>query len=541
MTEPTSPPAPAPVRRLFTATLVMGIPGSGKTSLFKTFAEYLWETFGKILLLYSWDGGAIPTDVQQRMRQGLIRFWRARTRSGEGLALETLYLASRGHWPRRINADTGETSPAVELVPPVTTKYEVRCPQQHLLATVPSRSLVVPMFCPPCNQFVGQPDLQVLEIATRTKGFEMVGGVGFDGLTSMADSVMDHMDLQRGAGQIGGEKAAFGGVVSSGGLKFGGNNRADVGFSQTRAQRFVMNSLSIPYLVEGPVFTALTMEASDEGGLAIVGAKLPGRAATDEASAWFGNVFETGQETDDTNRKHFAIYLRPFTDAQNRRHLLKTSASSMGLPDKLLDPPIESHQPFTQVNLGYVFKQLDEDLRRKLREELPNAPGIPSEYMEYGETFTIQQPAAVPMAAAGAGAGIPVMGPRATLPTVQTAPAPIPAPPPQTPAESTTPIPAPTAPAPPASSPAAAAPPVAPAPRTRRRANGGAGVPVTTVATPPPTPPAPPPPVQPVTPPQSVQTAAPAPTAGPPVMGAPRGTAAPPPPGMRPPARLPGT
>src|SRR5207244_2608374 len=159
-TPPTPPAAPqtTPAGRLFTATLIIGVPGSGKTSLFKTYAEYLWETYQKVLLLYSWDGGAIPTQVQQRMRQGLIRFWRARTRSAEGLGLETLYLASRGYWPRRINAMTGETSPAIEMVPPVTTKYRVRCQAGHDLQTVPVRSLVVPMFCSACGQFVAQPD-----------------------------------------------------------------------------------------------------------------------------------------------------------------------------------------------------------------------------------------------------------------------------------------------------------------------------------------------------------------------------------------------
>ena len=57
------------VRRIFTATLVMGVSGSGKTTLLATFADYLWETYRKILLLYSWDGGAIPTIVQKRMKQ----------------------------------------------------------------------------------------------------------------------------------------------------------------------------------------------------------------------------------------------------------------------------------------------------------------------------------------------------------------------------------------------------------------------------------------------------------------------------------------
>ena len=246
MTDPAPTTAlSTPMHRIFTATLIIGVPGSGKTTLMKGFAEYLWETYKKILLLYSWDGGAIPTDVQLRVKQGIIRFWRARTRSAAGLGLETLYLASKGYWPRLINAETGETSPAVELVAPMTTKYTVSCPKGHGLSVVPAASLIVPMFCTPCGQFIGLPDLRVQESVTRTKGFEQIGGVGFDGLTSMTNVVLDHMDLQRGEGLIGGEKAAFGGVVQSGSLKFGGNNRADVGFGQSRGHQFAIPRSSI--------------------------------------------------------------------------------------------------------------------------------------------------------------------------------------------------------------------------------------------------------------------------------------------------------
>ena len=133
---------PDPVKRIFTATLILGVSGAGKTTLLETFAVYLWETYRKILLLYSWDGGAIPTRVQKRMKQGLIRFWRARTRSAEGLGIETVYLASRGYWPAKINPETGETSPAVPLVPPITTTYAVSCQHGHLIKVVPAIGLV---------------------------------------------------------------------------------------------------------------------------------------------------------------------------------------------------------------------------------------------------------------------------------------------------------------------------------------------------------------------------------------------------------------
>lgn len=387
------------IRRIFTATLIMGVSGSGKTTLLATFADYLWETYKKILLLYSWDGGAIPTIVQKRMKQGLIRFWRAHTRSAEGLAIETVYQATRGYWPRVINPLTGETDPAVPMVAPVTARYETYCKQGHALQIVPSPSLIVPTFCSQCKELPIPADVKFREVVKQTKGFELVGGVAFDSLSSMAGgTILDEMDRQRGAGLIGGEKAAFGGVVMSGSMKFGGNNRADVGFAQTRAQQFVRNSLSIPNLVEGPVFTGLTLEATDEGGLSIVGLKLPGRAATDEASSWFGNVMETARVkivANNQEKSAFCLYLKPFTDPQGRSHLLKTSGSPGAIPASLVDPPEENNQPNSIANLGAVFKLLDEDLRKQLAEETAkDLPGLPSGLQTYGEPVVIEAPSA---------------------------------------------------------------------------------------------------------------------------------------------------
>ena len=371
------------VRRIFTATLILGVSGAGKTSLLATFSTYLWETFGKVLMLYSWDGGAIPTEIQKKMRQGLIRFWRCRTRSAQGLALETLYLATKGFLPRYLDPVTGETTPAVELVPPMTTRYAITCPQGHPLKSVPTASLITPTFCATCKLMIARDAMSVLERVERSKGFEAIGGVAYDGLTSMANVVMDSMDSMRGQGMIGGEKSSFGGVITSGNTKFGGNNRADVGFAQTRAQQFVNNSLSIPYLMEGPVFTALSTEGSDKGGLTIVGADLPGQAALTQVPQWFGNIVEADTHIDADTGKHFALRVRDYTDKDGRRHLLKTSASATGpVPDMLLDPPMSQKQPFQQFNLGVLFSLLDEDLRQALTEQVPGAPGTPSGIVE---------------------------------------------------------------------------------------------------------------------------------------------------------------
>jgi len=440
MTEPiqtTQPPAatPAHVQRIFTALLVIGVSGAGKTSLLATFADYLWETYQKVLLLYSWDGGAIPTPIQKRMHQGLIRFWRTRTRSAEGLALDTLYFATKGYWPRQINPRTGETAAAVDLVAPVSTKYHLYGPNGQLLKTVPSASLIKPVLLPGTNRMLPVEEMTIKEESGRTKGFEQVGGVAFDGLTSMCSVVMEFMDRQRGLGLIGGEKSSFGNPVKSGSISFGGNNRADVGFAQTRAEQFVANTLSIPALMESPVFTGLSTEGTDKGGLSVIGVDLPGQAALTQAPQWFGNIVEADTIKDESGDDHFCLHLQKFTDAQGRRHLLKSSGSP-GFTQRLIDPAMKDNRPFEQFNLGVYFKMLDADLQQAVSMQLAGAPGMPDGIVEYGDAVRVEDAtssSAVPTAAAGpvkpSGAGTapsaaPVTPKAAAAPAPQVAPKP---------------------------------------------------------------------------------------------------------------------
>lgn len=484
------------IRRIFTATLIIGPSGQGKTSLAATFSEYLWETYRKVLLFKSCDGGAFPTIIQKRIRQGLIRAWRMRTRSSEGLAFETCHLAAKGYWPRQINPETGETAPAVVLVPPVTTRYALHCSKGgHPLKIVPSVHLIVPTFCSECKEMVAPASMTIQESAQQTRGFEQVGGEFFDGLTSMCGWFMGELDTSRGHGAIGGEKPPLGGPVLSGGVKFGGNNRADYGFAQTRAYQIVHNALSIPNLVEGPVFTALPDDVVEGGGqLPIVGPKLAGSAMTADALQWFGNALETRIEKSEQGWDVRRLYLSEFIDSQNRRHLLKNSGPGT-LPKYLEDPPIDPKQPnaklfFSGFNLGHFFRLLDKELRDALAaDDLQDTPGMASAPGQYGEA-----PAGDAAASARA----------VETPTAARAPAP--------------------------------AAPAAPTPRARTRPAQTPAVAAAQAPTPAaPAPSTPAPPVAPV----AAAVAAPAPPT--PAAAAPTGTAAPPPPGLRPPHRAPGS
>ncbi len=421
---PAAAEQPQEVRRIFTATLIIGPSGQGKTSLATTFSEYLWEMYRKVLLFYSCDGGAFPTRVQLRIRQGLIRPWRMRTRSAEGLAFETCHLASKGYWPRHINPETGETDPAVVLVPPVTARYDLFCQKGHHLKTVPSVSMITPIFCGQCKEMVTQAAMRVQETVAQTRGFEQVGGVFYDGLTSMCGWFMGELDVSRGHGLISGEKPPLGGPVLSGGVKFGGNNRADYGFAQTRAYQIVHNSLSIPNLYEGPVFTALPDDVTEGGGqLPIVGPKLAGSALTADALQWFGNALETRIEKSEQGHDVRRLYLSEFIDGQNRRHLLKNSGPGT-LPKYIEDPPINPTSPdtrqfFTGFNLGAFFRLLDQALKDQLKvDDIPGAPGIAAAPTDYGDATTVEVGAAVPTPQAATPV-LPLAAPPAVQPVNQ--------------------------------------------------------------------------------------------------------------------------
>lgn len=322
--------------------------------------------------------------MQSAIEHGIIRIFRARTR---GEAFETCALCTQGWWPRRIDPRTGGVEAGCEMVPPVSEQYALACAKRHLLKTVPAQSLIKATYCATCKTMVPHEQLVVTRTAQVTKGFEQVGGVFFDGLTSMSSLWLHDMDHRAGALELGGEKAAIGGRVVSGVMKWGGSTRSHVGFAQMRADEFVHNSLRIPNLIAPPVFTALTHEADDAGELKIRGPKLAGRAKTDEAPQWFGGVVETRVVKDERDREVHELRIKEFIE-DGVRHLCKSRADQY-MPDALVD---EFDKPWGEVSLGRYLDLQEVALRRTIAEdavELPDAPGIPEGIVEYGEPLQI--------------------------------------------------------------------------------------------------------------------------------------------------------
>ena len=395
MASPNEQVLSAPVRvSTNAATLIMGNTGGGKSSQIATLAEYVRDNYGKVTRIYMADGGGWPGKVEALIRVGVIEVWRMKTRGGtddaSGLTFETIQRATNGYWPAQIKKLSGESPTGCVLLPPVVLRYVSMCPKCGATTkTAPSQSAIGPHACPQCKTQILGAQLIVRKVVQQHPAFVHVGAVVYEGLTSMGNWAMQDIATRQGKGELQGEKSALGGVVRSGELVFGSTNRAHVGFAQNRAQEWVGNSNGIPNLVIPPVWTALTLETTDEGGLSVLGPRLEGRAATDQAPAWFGNCLEAAQTKDEGNgKKQYHLFLSEFIDDNGRRHLIKNRAEPGTLPVKLSDPQLEEDADgyvtnpevaFSGANLGRFFQLLDEAL----------AKGVASAKAKYGDPTVV--------------------------------------------------------------------------------------------------------------------------------------------------------
>jgi hypothetical protein len=417
------------------ATIIIGNSGTGKSSLAKTFAEYLWETYSKVLHYYAVDGGGFPAAVQAAQRLGILRLFRVRSR---GFAFETGLQASKGWWPAKINPSTGEVSPGVRMVPPITQTFELYCTNGHLVKTVRAQSMLVLTQCPQCKLQVTKETGIVKTSMVQTRGFEDVGGVFIDSLSGVLSWQMMDLAARRGRLELRGEEDAMGGRVIDNETALGGSNRAHYNFVQIRAEEMATNALSIPNLVAPPVFTALMLESTDKGGNLIKGPKLAGEAKTAEAPQWFGNCLETNVVQNEKGESVFRLYLKEYIDEHGARHLLKNRGAPGTMPPYLEDPP-ETSEVFSQFNLGKFFTLLEQGIattESAMSERFPNTPGVPQGEVEYGEEPAPKQPAAVKPATIGPKGAAPKPAPRRAVPPtsaphpaglVQAAAAPVPA------------------------------------------------------------------------------------------------------------------
>ena len=196
------------------ATLIFGDTGTGKSSLIATYADYVWDKFKKHTLLYTTDGGGYPTNVEALIHRGIIWVFKMRTR---GQAFETIARSSMGWWPEEIkNTQTGEVAPGCKMLPPVQTLYTLFCPNGHQVKQGSNRKAFQSMIqCSECKTNTTIRNRRVDAESVRTPGLEKIGGVCFDGLTSMQAWIMTDLGARTASGELKGEETALGGKITS--------------------------------------------------------------------------------------------------------------------------------------------------------------------------------------------------------------------------------------------------------------------------------------------------------------------------------------
>ncbi len=385
--------APPPARIVDAVLMLMGDTGSGKSTLMATYADWVWKTYRKVTYYYLFDLGGVPTEIMVLVQKGIIRLWKARLRTGSGLALDTMHKATLGHWPKVWNPATGESAPDVELVAPRGSVFVAKCPLGHEIIRTKIKAMVKATLCRKCSppKMVSLTDMQVSEQVLISPGFADRGAAIFDGISSMSDIVMRDLAERAAAGDIKGT----GQLIKSGDMQYAGNNEGHYGFAQNRTSEWFANAISIPGLVIWPAFTALELriagDAETNAGLPFYGPQIAGRAMTGKIPQLVGNCLGTavGVNKDKGGKSEHRLYLKEYRQDDNIPHKVKTRVGPGHLPEYLTDGPIgagEVELSFKDFSLGRFMELYDAAMAQiSARTDAKyggDTPGLPSGTME---------------------------------------------------------------------------------------------------------------------------------------------------------------
>jgi hypothetical protein len=216
----------------------------------------------------------------------------------------------------------------------------------------------------------------VEQVHSSPAGFAEVGAVAFEGITSWSDAQLGALADRRARQELHGEKSSIGRFVS-GEMALDGNNRADYGFAQTQAEKWVRASRAIPNLVIPPVWTGLESRSEETGQLGVTWCPaIAGQAKGAKVPQWVGHWVGTQVVTGESGKREWRLYLSEFRGADGIPHRYKVRTDPGVLPEYLVD---EEGKPFSGFNLGTFFELLESATSKSLaaiRAEFPDAPGV---------------------------------------------------------------------------------------------------------------------------------------------------------------------
>lgn len=322
--------------------LIYGGGGIGKSTRVAEVAAWMWKKHGKKSRVAGADGGGTTSALQILMDEGIVSYWPIDQWDEKSIFM-TLDLATKGYWPEDVN------TPNSALIPPCT---EMKlCP--FCGGDSGAKGLTMTPKCAACGKPF--PPGMVLKMIREPKGeFKDVGMVGFEGLTSFGDLLLQRL---RKVDPSGGRSLQDGDFkISSAGMQHYGD-------AQNYIKQYVSNVRLIPVPVV--VWTALELKADDDGK-PIYGPALPGKKLTALCIPWFTDVLHldavakrdpTGKLMKDGNGQEILerkLFLAPHfpPDAPAQRFAAKTSSPHGGEMPLMIDPDMKIF--FSELEKAFV-------------------------------------------------------------------------------------------------------------------------------------------------------------------------------------------
>lgn len=371
------------------ATLVYGDTGTGKTTLMATYFEWVYSKYKKKSRYYSGDLGGFGDLMLGLQAAGIVEVCRFPSIDPDGtggLPIGVCAKITQGWWPEEgaWDPETGLCQRGATLVAPAQTWWLMICKNGHVAKKAMTQTLLIATPCPTCKALTNKESCkEIKKEVIATAGFEDIGAVGYDSLTSMSEWCMTDLNYRAGQGTLGGMKGNINTIVSAG-QTFGTGGMAAVGFAQNRVPDWPRNAVNIPGLVVPPIFTALEKKVTDsETKLPIYGPQVAGSAKTSEVPSYFGNCWPTAKVVGEDQKETHRLYLTGYRNPGDATpHAGKSRVSPGSLPEYLEDPPgatTENGKSFSLFNLGYVFDLLETAQKKeaeRIKEKYKDAPGL---------------------------------------------------------------------------------------------------------------------------------------------------------------------
>jgi len=296
--------------------LIWSSSGSGKSSLFATFAKGLWQEKQKRTRLVSAEKAQSEGIFREGIEQGYVLPWWIDAKMGADGQMETpferLIEAMLGDWPLDLR------NPFSTLVKAHGVQYRAVCREKE---KHPDKAEVLvyqndkppaqaqQLKCPKCAGPVVVETIRVL----HDKRLDEVGCYIFEGMTEFSEILMQNLQKRAALGENTGGNIAT--RFQDGNVWIGSNTQGHYGTAQNQVRNHIRESRHLP--VDYVWWSARMEDGKDQdrGGVVVFGPKIAGTAKTPEIPAWFGTTLScctVPVAKNGTTEAEYRLYLREY-------------------------------------------------------------------------------------------------------------------------------------------------------------------------------------------------------------------------------------